>query len=268
MRSEESVMKIAAEVMDRGAFYIWPSDSIGSVLREMGERGMGSAPVVDRAGRPLGVATVAEIEGAYDVEELGGRLTRAALCMDQGASIDAIARALASNGADFVVLVDAEGLAVGSLGSSEVLRCLLGEDVTRREELHQREADWEQADLFELGAAHRAPQAPGVILLSRGAGADGKRTVWAEAAPNMRERLDEMLRKPQGDARLERMLEAYPRSVRFRCLTVHDADRRDQVASALCNVEQGSAARAPMEPEVAALAAHVTVQGEPSATMG
>jgi len=63
--------------------------------------------------------------------------------------------------------------------------------------------------------------------------------VWAEATPNMRERLDQMLRSPQDDPRLEAMLDVYPRTLRFRCLTIYDAEQRQSLASALCTVSDG-----------------------------
>jgi CBS domain-containing protein len=256
---------IAAEVMNRGCFYISPSDSIGAILREMAERGMGSAPVLDGVGRPLGVAIVSEIESADEVEELNERLTRPALCMDQGTPIDVVARALASSNTEVAVLVNAQGVAVGSLSSSEVLRCLLGNDVApSTEEAYPRDERWEQAALLELGAAHQAPQAPGVILLSPGFGDGGRRLVWAGAAPNMRERLEEMLRHPDDDTGLEQLIQVYPRSLRFRCLTVHDACQREQLASALCNVGQGIAHPVPFEPQLATLGSPVTLQAEPA----
>jgi hypothetical protein len=52
--------------------------------------------------------------------------------------------------------------------------------------------------------------------------------------------LQEMLREPQDDEGLEAILEAYPRSVRFRCLTMHDEAQREQLAGALCNVGDGA----------------------------
>ncbi len=82
-------------------------------------------------------------------------------------------------------------------------------------------------------------ETPGIILISPGIDSTKTRVVWAESAANMRERLDQMLREPQADTRLESILEAYPRTVRFRCLTVYDPAQRDQLAGALCNIGDG-----------------------------
>jgi hypothetical protein len=116
---------------------------------------------------------------------------------------------------------------------------------------HERDAAWDGADILELGAAHRAPAAPGVILLSPGVDENEQRRIWAESAGNMRERLDQMLREPQDEEGLESILQVYPRSVRFRCLAIEDEAQREQLADALCNIGRNSSRppRAGVEPE-------------------
>jgi CBS domain-containing protein len=246
-------MKIAAEVMNRSFFYATPSDTIGVLLHEMAERGLGSVPVLDATGRPLGVATTGEIECCYDLEELIERLKSGAVCIDQNTPVDIAARRLVQHPSCCLLLVDGDGIAVGALSPLELLGAVLGcEPASGGAHPHEREAAWNCAELLELGAAHRTPEAPGVILLSPGLDASNKRRVWAEAAPNMRERLDQMLREPQDDESLEAILEAYPRSVRFRCLTIENEEQRAQLADALCNVARHSShpPRACAEPEV------------------
>lgn len=229
-------MRTAAEIMDRNFHFASPTDVIGSLLHEMGNRGVGTVVVLDLGGRPVGVATTAQLEGCSDMEELTERLTRPALCMDQHTPIDIAARTLALHHADALLLVNERGVAVGALTPQELLRAVLGLDGPALPVPRERDVCWENADLLELGAAHRAPEAPGIILLSPGLDQSARRIVWAEATPNMRERLDQMLCKPQDDARLEAMLDVYPRTLRFRCLTVFDAEQRQSLADALYNV--------------------------------
>jgi CBS domain-containing protein len=233
-------MKTAAEIMNRNFHFASPTDTIGALLHEMGTRGVGTVVVLDLGGRPVGVATSAQIESCYDMEELAEGLTRPALCMDQHTPVDVAARTLALHHADGLLLLNESGVAVGALSSHDLLRAILGLNGTQLSgHPHERDVCWEEADVLELGAAHRAPEAPGIILLSPGLDATARRLVWAEATPNMRERLDQMLRNPQDDPRLEAMLDVYPRTLRFRCLTVYDADQRQSIASALCNVAEG-----------------------------
>ncbi len=246
-------MKTAAEIMDRSFFYASPSDSIGPLLHQMAERGIGSVPVLDLQGRPLGVATTAEIEGCYDIEELIDRLRRCAVCMDENTPTDIAARTLALHPSSSLLLVNSAGVAVGALSPIELLRVVLGLDGAQAPVAHlDRNKDWDDAPLLELGAAHRVSDAPGIILLSPGLDASAKRVVWAEPATNMHERLDQMLCRPQDDARLEAILEAYPRNVRFRCLTMYDAQQREQLANALCTVCSDACVEPAMSHELAA----------------
>ena len=262
-------MKTAAEIMDRNFFYASARDSIG-LLHQMAERGLGSVPVLDLEGRALGVATTAEIEGCYDVEELVERLRRPAVCMDENTPVDIAARTLALHPSSSLVLVNAAGIAVGELSPLELLRGVLGLDGAQAPVPHpDRNNDWDEAPLLELGAAHSVPEAPGIILLSPGFDASAKRVVWAEPATDMRYRLDQMLCKPQDDERLEAILEAYPRNVRFRCLTIYDAAQREQLASALCTVghEDDASAGRPV-PEAAPRASGVVTKARPISALG
>jgi CBS domain-containing protein len=227
-------MKNAAEVMNRSFVAASLTDSIGPLLHRMAELGLEAIPVLDLAGRPLGVATIAEIESSHDMEEVTERLTHPALCMGQHSSLDMAARALALHRGDNLLLLDEHGVAVGSLNAAELLRATRELEETPRMSPPVDGDAWEEADYLELGAAHRAPQAPGIILISPGLDSRARRIVWAEAANDMRGRLDEMLRTPQEDVRLEGMLDVYPRTLRFRCLTVFDARQREELTQALC----------------------------------
>jgi CBS domain-containing protein len=264
-------MKTAAEVMDRNFFYASPRDSIPVLLHEMDERGLASVPVLDLEGRPLGVATTAEIGSCYDVEELTEHLRRPAVCMDENTPVDIAARTLALGSSSSLILVNGAGVAVGALSAMALLRAVLGLSDAPGSLLRQeRDVGWDAAPLLVLGAVRGATDAPGIILLSPGLDARGRRTVWGEAATNMRERLSQMLCKPQDDAQLEAMLEANPRAVRFRCLTVYDEGRRERLARALCNVERkgSDATPASSEPEASAPLSNVMPKIEPIAALG
>lgn len=229
-------MKTAGEIMNRSFFYASPSDSIGQLLRGMSERALGSVVVLGLDGRPLGVATRAEVESCHDAEELARSLRRSAVCMDEHTPIDIAVRTLALHPSCSLVLLDAMGVAVGVLSPLELLRAELGIESDHALLQYDRDSGWNAAELLELAAAHRVPAAPGIILLSPGFDQSAKRIVWAEATENMRERLDQMLRNPQLDARLEAILEVYPRTARFRYLTMYDCAQRERLAGALCNV--------------------------------
>jgi CBS domain-containing protein len=235
--------KIAAEIMNREFFYASQTDSIPKLLHELRDRGLGSVPVLDLDGRPLGMATVRDIESCHRIEELTDHLTRSAVSVGQNTSIEAAARILAQHRADCLVLLDEHGIAVGALSALDLLRALVGFDGSDRERPSgvARDGQWSDGALLELGAAHHAPAAPGVILLSSGSDAHRTRVVWAEAAENVRERLDAMLRLPQQDPDLEALLSIYPRSLRFSVLVVHDPEQCRRLAQALASAVDRSA---------------------------
>jgi CBS domain-containing protein len=226
-------MKTAAEIMNRNFYHASQTDSIGAILREMSERGLGSVPVLDLSGRPLGSATMAHIERCYDVEELTERLQLPALCVNQQMPVEVAARTLGLHAADSLLLVDDNGVAVGALTALELLRVMLRIDAVQTESRRRLDEGWDAAELLELGAVHRASEAPGVILLASALEAGNPRILWAEGVENMRARLDEMLRTPQQDPRLESLLAVYPRTLRFQCLTVHDEAQRNELAFSL-----------------------------------
>jgi CBS domain-containing protein len=227
----------AAEIMDRNFLYASQGDSLVKLLHEMEHRGLGSAPVLDIDGRPVGVATISDIESCHDIEELADHLTRSVVSLPQNTPLLTAARMLAARQAESLLLVNDAGVAVGALSALDVLCALVGVQGARGEHgssgLAKRDAAWSRAELLELSAAHRAPEAPGVILLSPGRSMGKTRALWAESSVNIRERLDQMLRTPQDDPALEAMLDVYPRDLRFRCLVVHDAERRERLARGL-----------------------------------
>jgi CBS domain-containing protein len=230
-------MKNVAEIMNRSFFAATPMDRIGPLLHQMTVRGLRAVPVLDSRGRPLGEATAADIQACRDMEEVTERLTRPVLSMRQDTPVDVVARTLALHRQDSVLLIDDDGLVVGSLTALELLRATLGLNASRHPaQPMDHDACWEDTEYLELAAAHRAPEAPGIILISPGLDSSARRVVWAEPANDMRERLDEMLRNPQDDSRLEAMLDVYPRTLRFRCLTVFDAEQREKLAAALCTL--------------------------------
>jgi hypothetical protein len=85
------------------------------------------------------------------------------------------------------------------------------------------------------------PRRPRSDSAQLGNDARGDGVVWAEAAENVRERLDAMLRLPQEDPALEALLSTYPRSLRFRVLVVHDPEQCRSLAQAMASAVGRSA---------------------------
>jgi CBS domain-containing protein len=224
-----------AEIMDPDFFFASQNDSIGQLLHDMADLGIGSAPVLDLAGHPMGMATVREIDGCRRVEELSDQLQQPVVSVHQNTPVDVAARTLAEQDTDVLVLVDDRGVAVGALRALDLLRAMLGLRISRgeRQGARRHAGSWSRSALLDLESIHHAPAAPGIILLDPGTPGGRPNVVWVEAATNIRERLDEMLRLPQEEPVLEQVLGVHPRTVSFRALVVTDPERRARLLRSL-----------------------------------
>jgi CBS domain-containing protein len=226
-----------SEIMDPEFFHASQADSIAQVLHEMAELGLGSAPVLDLDGHPLGMATLREIDACRRVEDLIEHPKHPLPTVHQNTEIGAAARTLAEHDADCLILVNDDGAAVGALRSHDLLRAVLG---LRLGHAHggappRHTGTWSRGALLNLDSLKHVPSAPGLIMLEPWSA--GKPTIaWVEATLNLRDRLDEMLRMPQAEPVLERLLDEYPRRLAFRALVVTDEDRRMRLLRALSAV--------------------------------
>jgi CBS domain-containing protein len=235
-----------AEIMDAQFFRASQTDSVSQVLQDMAALGLGSAPVLDRQGHPMGMATLREIDSCRRIEELAAHLQHPVVSVHQNTSIDAAARALAEHNADCLVLVDDDGVAVGALRAHDLLCAVLGLRINPSEEKDSPppSGSWSRGALLSLESIQSAPTLPGLILLDPGESGGRPNIVWVEAAENIRERLDEMLLKPQDEPVLEHLLEPYPRAVIFRSLVITDPERQARLLRSLRSVLAQRRARA------------------------
>jgi CBS domain-containing protein len=231
---EIDVPDTVADIMDPEFFHASQADSIGRLLHDMAELGLGSAPVLDDAGHPIGMATVREIDSCRRMDELTEQVLSAAVSVPRDTPITVAAKVLAERNADCLILVDGQGVAVGALRAIDLLRALLG--LTRPcgpSGVPRVSRAWSHGMLLDVDSAHHAPALPGIILLDPG-GANAKpNVVWVETAANIQERLDEMLRLPQDEPVLEALLSVHPRRVVFRVLVVPEGARRARMAQSL-----------------------------------
>jgi CBS domain-containing protein len=228
--------KTATEIMNRNFYFACPSDSVSSVLESMAARGLSRAPVLDLMGRPLGTATAREIEHCHDVGEVASHLRRTTISVPQHTDVETAARVLSESSADELVLTDDHGVAVGALSAMDLLRAVLGTHAAALDVTPPPSGVWSEAAFLSTDGVHRAPAAPGLLLISHTDDADVRSAVWVESSENVQERLDEMLRMPQSDLRLERLLTPYPRTLRFRVLVMHDRERRERLAAAIAHL--------------------------------
>jgi CBS domain-containing protein len=228
-----TMSQTVSEIMDPDFCRASQADSIGKLLQEMTDLGLGSVPVLDLSGHPLGVATVGDIDRCRHLGDLSENLKHPVVSVPQTTTIPEAARMLAEQNAERLVLVDQNGVAVGAVSALDLLRALLGFGVARASTPSSPPLPrhWFASEFLHLGSVGHVPSAPGVIVLES-VGEEAK-VLWAESALNVRERLDEMLRLPQEDPVLEGLLAVYPRMVAFRVLLVDDEERRARVLRAV-----------------------------------
>lgn len=154
-----------------------------------------------------------------------------AVSVGRDASIADAASALDEANLHHLVVVDGDGKAVGMLSSLDVVRALSGKPVRHPDAFPHRDPSgvaW--SDPVELDPDHSgaAPDGPGLFVLVYGSARRPEIPVWAEAASNVRTRIDELLSIPQTDSPLlARILERDVSHLRFRAARVSDPADRD-----------------------------------------
>src|SRR5579883_2651944 len=103
------------EIMNRELLAVRPDMTILEARELLRTFGVGAAPVVDEARRPLGVVSVRNLldpEGAVQQ-----RMSKPAICVPLSMTVEDAARHLGRTDMHHLVVVDATGAAVGMLSS-------------------------------------------------------------------------------------------------------------------------------------------------------
>lgn len=229
--------KQVKEIMNRELFSLRIQDGTDDALGYIIGLGITAAPVLDEAKKPIGVASFRDLLRAPSPSTVAQRMTVPAVTVGADASIEDAARVLAERGVHRVVVVDAEGRAVGVASSLDVIRGLLGLPASHPSAFPHWDkghgVSWCDDTLLELDRLDVAPDGPGVLVLIRGGRGVEERVVWAESAHNVRTRLYDLLSRPQDEQpMLKRILASYA-GLRFRAAAIHMADQREAVSESL-----------------------------------
>jgi hypothetical protein len=228
------VPRTVHEIMNRELLAVRADLPAREVPRMLRSFGVGAAPVLDAARRPLGVVSLRD---ELDVDgSAADRMSRPALCVSAATTIEDAAAQLARGDTHHLVVVDGGGAAVGMLSTLDVLRALLDMPVRHPDAFpHWDEAtavSWTDDWPLEPEACVRAPDGPGVIALLTGHRGEVDTVVWAEACANVRARARELAGLPAREsAALERVLVL--RGLRFRAALVRSETARARVVAVL-----------------------------------
>jgi hypothetical protein len=204
--------RIVQDIMNRELLAIRPDLPVREALELLHSFQVGAAPVLDEARHPVGVVAIRDLIHA----DAGGgtaqdRMSRPALCISISATVEQAAQQLARMNMHHLVVVDGMGIAVGMVSTLDALRALF--DLPARHPKtfpHWDETtgaswteDWPLAD-----APSQLPEAGGVLALTTGRLGEREAIVWAEAVPNLRERVRRLSSAPlEQEPALRKVLE-------------------------------------------------------------
>ncbi len=235
--------KTVDEVMNRELFSVRPEEDAEQAQAYILALGISAAPVLDEARRPLGVVSFRDLarRGAASVAE---RMTSPAVTVPTDAPLERAATLIVERGIHRVVVVDAEGRAVGVASSLDLIAGLLGLPAKHPDTFphydRARGVSWTDDTRLELESVDVAPDGPGVLVLLSGGKGRPERVVWSESVENVRTRLYELLSSPQSELPvLARILETYGTDVRFRAAALPSAEARARVAESVMATAQG-----------------------------
>jgi len=155
------------------------------------------------------------------------------IAVHRDAKIEDAARLMAEHDIHRLVVVDEGVRLVGFVSVLDVMRGLLGIPTSHPASFPHFDratgVKWTDAAVLDVLHADRAPEQPGVFVLSVG-GEDAEETdIWIEATLDLRGRLRTIAEGGSGDAQLTELSLRYRPWLRFRAAPISDPERRQQV---------------------------------------
>ena len=186
-----------SEIMNRELFSVGPAEPVDVVLGSLVALGITGAPVVDEAGKPLGMVSWRDLVDGKPGRTAGERMTAPAATLAAEASIASAARRLARTGYHRLIVLDHSGRAVGMVSSLDVVRGLMGLPTPHPASFPHLDQEtglaWTDDVPLEIAELGAAPEGPGVLVLCHGGMGTPEKVVWAESVASVRRRLEEML---------------------------------------------------------------------------
>lgn len=223
------------EIMNSELFRVRPGDVSSDVLNGILALGITGAPVVDDAGRPLGMVTLRDLVGRTGARA-GGLMTSPAATISADAPIADAGRRLAETGRHRLVVVDGEECAIGMVSAVDIVRGLLGLPIVHPASFPHLDEEtrltWTDDAPLDLEHLDGAPDGPGLLQLVHGGAGLPERVVWVESCENVYARLTDMLDTPQRDQAVLAWWLAQS-GMRFRAAAAADPAQRRQALEVL-----------------------------------
>lgn len=237
LASHLAMAKHVHEIMNREVLMLHEEEPVEDALADLVALGVSGAPVVDVAGKPLGIVSWRDLVPGPRDALVRDRMTSPPVTVAATETITHAADVLAERGIHRLFVVDGHGSLAGALSILDVLRALTGKAVRHPAAFPHLDSatlvTWTDAEPFELAATDAAPQGPGVLALIESVVGEPDTLLHVEATAAVRGRLVELLSVPASDRPdLARVLE-HPSRLRFRAAAVDDPRKRDAIARML-----------------------------------
>jgi len=218
------------EIANPEIFSVRPEDAVADARMGILSLGITAAPVLDDDFMPVGVVSLRDLIGEVGATAVSDRMTSPAITVDKDATIQDAGRKLSEANVHRLVVVDERGRAVAIVSSMDLVRALLGIPTIHPAAFPHRDdrgLEWTDEVPLALDEMDKAPDGPGLFVLVHGVQGSPEMPVWAEAVPNVRTRLSEILSIPQGDTpQLAYLLAHVPKELRFKAAAVSDPEER------------------------------------------
>lgn len=223
------------EVMNAETFTVKASDPVDDTVATLLALRLSAAPVVDDAGRPVGMASWRDLVKYEGTNRIDSRMSRPPATVRDTDSIEAAGRLMATTGFHHAAVVDASGVVVGFVSILDVVRGLLGIPTSHPAGFpHYDEVTdvtWSDDRTLAADQVEAAPDGAGVIALIHGGRELHETVVWAEPTNDIRTRLVDLLSEPLATPQLAGWLERG--ELRFRATPLGDPSERMRVAELL-----------------------------------
>lgn len=222
--------------MNREMFSARPDETASDALHTLTALGLSGCPVLDDDGKPIGMIALSDLLRIGSKDTLGQHMSAPVVTVNQNNTIEDAARLLGETGFHRLVVVDAEGEAVGMLSALDVVRGLVGMPAFRPSVFphydHALGLTWTNDTVLDLERIEAAPDGPGILVLIHGGAGKPERMVWVESAQNVRKRLIDMLSAPaENPFALQHWLELG--DLRFRAAAQADPGEREMIVQKL-----------------------------------
>ena len=180
-------MSRVRDVMSPELVCLSPTDRGPEALRYLLSLNVQVAPVLDDGHRPVGMLALSDLIDVRADEQVSDRMSSPVRTVAADAESSAAHEAMADTGFHHLVVVDAEGRAVGFVSAIDLLREGLGRTTSHPSLAPfydpRTGLSWVEGGTFEAAAIEPLPQAPGHLMLMA-----GSQIAWVDSCHDLRHR--------------------------------------------------------------------------------